>query len=279
MSKSRLIKVIDNFIPNFEYIRPLIDRVSFGDHEHKGKTYTGFGPVTLPLKKLIEEEMGFMVEFQQSHIRIGRENTPLTHYIHADSDGAQFACVVYLNDPSCETGTMFWKHKATRLDRLEQPADPDLFELFTKHISDESHWDKLEYVEAKENRAVIFDAALFHSRYPQTLPITEGQTPRLVCTIFFNKIETPTQFRIQEWGEIDDFEDYKDAQAGNYFGLVCLNTGALVRVYLDHAKSIASCVFDPGVDTLANEALVATIVEGFTYRPVKILKEARGHYD
>lgn len=269
MSKSRLIKVIDDFIPNFEYIRPLIDGVSFGDHEYKGKTYTGFGPATLPLKKLIEEEMGFMVEFQESHIRLGTENTPLTHYIHADSDGAQFACVVYLNNPSCDTGTMFWKHKSTGIDRLEQPADPCLFELFSKHISDESKWDKLEYVEAKENRAVIFDAALFHSRYPQTLPIKEGDTPRLVCTIFFNKIEVPSKFRFQQWDEIEDFEDYQDAKQGNYFGLVCESTKKLVRVYLDHKSSSATILFDAVVDTKANEALIATIVEGFTYKPFK----------
>lgn len=270
MNEPRFIKVIDNFIPNFDVVKPLLEGVEFSDHIYKGKNYTGFGKVTLPLKKLIEEEMGFMIEFKQSHVRVGRENTPLTHYIHSDSCDAQYACVLYFNEPACDTGTMFWEHKHTGLDRMGQPVDPDLFEMLSKHISDESHWNKLEYVQAKANRAVIFDSSLFHSRYPQVLPIKDGEVPRLVSTIFFNKIEVPTEFRVQQWDEIEDQEDFLDAKEGNYFGLVCKNTGALVRIYLCHTNSTASVVFDDGLDTPANEALVATIVEGFTYRPIKI---------
>lgn len=278
MTKPRFIKVIDNFIPNFDAVKPLLDGVEFGDHIYKGKNYTGFGKVTLPIKKLIEEEMGFMVQFKQSHVRVGRSNTPLTHYIHSDSCDAQYACVLYFNEPACDTGTMFWEHKSTGLDRMEQPVDSDLFEMLSKHISDEAYWNKMEYVKAKANRAVIFDSSLFHSRYPQALPIEDGQTPRLVSTIFFDKIEVPSEFRLQQWDEIEDQDDFLDAKEGNYFGLVCKDLGGLVKIYLDHTQSKASVVFENSVlDTPVNEAQVATIVDAFTYRPMKILKEAKGH--
>lgn len=277
-TKPRFIKVIDNFIPNFEVVRPLLDGVEFGDHIYKGKTYTGFGKVTLPIKKLIEEEMGFMVEFKQSHVRVGRENTPLTHYIHSDSCDAQYACVLYFNEPACDTGTMFWEHKGTGLDRMTQPVDPELFQMLSTQIDDEGFWNKLEYVKAKANRAVIFDSSLFHSRFPKTLPIKEGDTPRLVSTIFFDKIEVPSEFRFQQWDEIEDQDDFVDAKEGNYFGLVCKESQGLIQVYLDHINSKASVVFnDEQLDTPVNEAQVATIVGAFTYRPMKILKEARSH--
>jgi hypothetical protein len=265
----RFIKVIDNFLPNFELVRPLLDGVEFSDHVYKGKNYTGFGKITLPIKKLIEEEMGFMVEFKQSHVRVGTKNTPLTHYIHSDSADAQYACVLYFNEPSCDTGTMFWRHKATGLDRMKQPVDPCLFEMLSKHIGDESHWDKLEYVKAKANTAVIFDASLFHSRFPKDLPIEDGETPRLVSTIFFNKIEVPSEFRFQQWDEIEDRDDFEDAKEGNYFGLVNKSNGDLVRVYIDHNTSKASVLFSDEI-TACDKQHVAAIVDSFTYRPFEI---------
>ena len=265
-TQPRFIKVIENFLPNFELIRPLLEGVEFSDHDYKGKTYTGFGKVTLPIKKLIEEEMGFLVEFQQSHVRLGTKNTPLTHYIHSDSCDAQYACVLYLNTPACETGTMFWEHKETGLDRMTQPVDPTLFESLSKDISDESKWNKLEYVESKANRAVIFDSSLFHSRFPKDLPIEDGETPRLVSTIFFNKIEVPSEFRFQQWDEIEDRDDFEDAKEGNYFGLVNKSNEGVVRVYLDHNTSKADIVF-PEETSNTDKAHIAAIVDSLTYRP------------
>lgn len=192
----RFIQVIDNFIPGYADIRPLIDSCEFGEFGFWGKRYAGVGEYTLPLKALIEDVLGEPIYFVQSHIRLGTKHTPLTHYIHADNAAAKYACVVYLSEPDCDTGTAFWSHKALGVDRLQMPCPPEVFAKLDADIADESKWDRLEYVQAKENRAVIFDSQLFHSRYPQHLPIATGETPRLVSTIFFNKVsEAPDETR------------------------------------------------------------------------------------
>lgn len=190
----RYIKVIDNFIPkDFELIKSMVHQAHYGEYTFWEKPYYGFGQYTLPLKGLIEDVVGEPIQFVMSHLRLGNKNTPLTHYIHADNAAAKYACVVYFSEPPCETGTAFWKHRELGLDRLEYPCDPKVFELLDKCISDESKWDRLEYVAVKENRAVIFNSQLFHSRYPKDLPLDESDTPRLVCTIFFNKVsEVPS---------------------------------------------------------------------------------------
>jgi hypothetical protein len=186
----RFIKVIDDFTPLafFECVKGLVEGVEFTDYEFTGKTYVGVGGVTLPVKKWIEKHMGAPVTFTMSHVRMGNKNTPLTNYIHADNAACRYALVWYLSEPPCETGTCFWLHNETQMDRMPWPPPKDLWGAVDKDTADESKWTKLEYVEAKENRAVLFDSQLFHSRYPKGLPLEESDEPRLVCVVFFNVV-------------------------------------------------------------------------------------------
>jgi hypothetical protein len=90
-----------------------------------------------------------------------------------------------------------------------------------------------------------------------------------VSTIFFNKIEVPSEFRFQQWDEIEDRDDFEDAKEGNYFGLVNKSNGDLVRVYIDHNTSKASVLFSDEI-TACDKQHVAAIVDSFTYRPFEI---------
>ncbi len=190
MSTPRFIKVVDEFAPDlfFNTIKSLVDGVDFTEYEYAGKSYVGVGGVTLPVKKLIEKHMGKPVTFTMSHVRLGNKHTPLTNYIHADNAACKYALVWYLSEPPCETGTCFWLHNETQTDRMPWPPPKDLWEAVDKDTADESKWTKLEYVEAKENRAVLFDSQLYHSRYPKDLPLEEDDVPRLVCVVFFNVV-------------------------------------------------------------------------------------------
>lgn len=53
---------------------------------------------------------------------------------------------------------------------------------------DPDKWELLEYVEGKYNRAVIFEAPLFHSRYPIEGIGTEPENGRLVWVSHFFKM-------------------------------------------------------------------------------------------
>lgn len=185
---TRFIRVIDDFTPQefFTQIVKLVKGVEFTEYEFISKRYLGVAGLTLPIKKFIEKEMGKKVSFTMSHVRMGNEKTPLTNYIHADNAACKYACVWYLNDPPCDTGTQFWKHNETATDRMPWPPPQDLWDATDKDTQDESKWTKLEYTQAKANRAVLFDSQLFHSRYPKDLPLAEEDEPRLVFVVFFN---------------------------------------------------------------------------------------------
>jgi hypothetical protein len=201
--------VIDDFLPDFELAKRFIADVEYSDYEFGGKWYTGVGQVTLPVKALIEREVG-PIKIKHNHLRIGRKDTPLTHYIHTDNYGTALAMVLCLQSPDCVSGTAFWRHKETGLDRLELPdtrtvldseelcSDAAIaqrwrrFAYFDKAIKDESAWEMTELVESIENRALIFDANMFHSRWPKTLPVESGDKPRIVCTVFFDRLQNET---------------------------------------------------------------------------------------
>lgn len=181
-----MIRVIDNFIADFDTVRDMVMQSKFGDYEFMGKPYTGVGQVMLPVRALVEEYLGFKVDVLHGHLRIGRRDTALTHYIHADTYG-QLAMVWHFTEPKCETGTAFWTHRETGTSLMPADAMPEHFALLDADTDDESKWQRTAFVEAKENRAVLFNSKLLHSRYPCELPIDEGDTPRLVATAFFNK--------------------------------------------------------------------------------------------
>ena len=177
--------VIDDFLPDLAIVQRAIVGVEYGDHEFMGKTYTGFGAVTLPLKALIEEVCG-PISIRVSHLRKGTKATPLTHYIHADAAAAKWGMVLCLSQPKTETGTAFWKHLETGLEALPIPTPPELFAKLDRDLTDLSKWTMTEMVPTVENRALIFEAARFHSRSPKNLDIPEGEKPRIVCTTFFD---------------------------------------------------------------------------------------------
>lgn len=181
-----MIRVIDNFIPEFETVRDMVMQANFGQYEFMGKPYSGVGQVMLPVRALLEESLGFNIDFVHGHLRLGTKETALTHYIHADTY-SQMAMVLYFTEPQCETGTAFWRHKATGESLMPSNAPPDVFAMFDADIEDESKWVQQMFVKAQENRAVLFNSRLFHSRFPRELPIEEHEVPRLVATAFFNR--------------------------------------------------------------------------------------------
>lgn len=180
--------IVDDFLPDFDTANSIVQNTIFQNFDLNGKTYTGFCNALLPVKGLMEDVLGLKIAIQLGHIRKGNKNTPLTHFIHADNYGCNRAFVLFFNEPDCDTGTAFWRHKELGIDRLPEDCSPELFTRLDDDIKNPDLWEIIDYIPVKKNRAVFFNGLLFHSRFPEHLPIEEGETPRLNLALFWSAI-------------------------------------------------------------------------------------------
>lgn len=114
-------------------------------------------------------------------------------YIHSDRESGDHTCVCYLTDHAEESGTAFFQHKRTGLSAmpsfLEMRENGIMDELREDMVSrDPDKWTQLDYVRGVKNRALIFDAPLFHSRYPLEGIGTKKEDGRLVWVSHFHKL-------------------------------------------------------------------------------------------
>lgn len=116
-------------------------------------------------------------------------------YIHSDRESGNHTCVVYLTDHEETIGTAFYRHKRTGLHVM-----PSLREMQERGILDEmkadmvsrdpDKWEQLDFVRGQRNRALIFNAPLFHSRFPFEGIGNDAETGRLVWVSHFFKINS-----------------------------------------------------------------------------------------
>jgi hypothetical protein len=114
-------------------------------------------------------------------------------YIHSDRESGTHTCVVYLTDHEEESGTAFFQHKSTGLKEM-----PSFQELRESGLMDElrqdmvsrdpSKWTQLDYVRGVKNRALIFNAPLFHSRFPLDGIGSDAQSGRLVWVCHYYRL-------------------------------------------------------------------------------------------
>lgn len=102
--------------------------------------------------------------------RVTNEGTERA-YIHSDRESGDHTCVCYMTEHEEPSGTAFFRHKGTGLTEMPSFKEMNelgiLGELKADMVSrDPDKWEQIDYVEGKKNRAVIFEAPLFHSRYP-----------------------------------------------------------------------------------------------------------------
>lgn len=119
-------------------------------------------------------------------------------YIHSDRESGSFTCVAYLTDHKEESGTAFFMHKRTGLTSMPSFVEMQemgiLDELKADMVSrDPDKWIQLDYVRGIRNRALIFNAPLFHSRYPLEGIGSSLETGRMVWVSHFYKINQSGQ--------------------------------------------------------------------------------------
>lgn len=114
-------------------------------------------------------------------------------YIHSDRESGNHTCIVYLSDHEEEFGTAFFAHKRTGLREMPSFAQMSemgiLEELKRDMVSrDSDKWVQTDYVRGAYNRALIFNAPLFHSRFPLEGIGSDAESGRLIWASHFYKV-------------------------------------------------------------------------------------------
>lgn len=192
--------VVEDFCEYLDDVKESAFKAGFGTwNPNKGEVgssvYEGmgmWGDHALMLKSLVLNT-GRMLVPNSMFFRVTNEGMEKA-YIHSDRESGDHTCVCYMTDHDEPYGTAFYRHKPTGL--IEMPSfkdmnDMGILEELKKDMVDRSEdkWELIAYVEGKKNRAVIFDAPLFHSRYPLEGIGNSTEDGRLVWVSHFYHID------------------------------------------------------------------------------------------
>ena len=195
----KLVEIIDNFCPQIDAVRQSALDSGFGTWApNKGAVgssiYEGmsfYGKHAYMLKSL-GEATGLMPFPNNMFFRVTNTDTERA-YVHSDRMWGSRTCVAYLSRHEEDSGTAFFRHRATGLMEMptfEEMERMGMFELLKKDMvsGTEKEWEQLDYVRGLYNRAVIFHAPLFHSRWPKNGIGNTAESGRMVWACHFNTL-------------------------------------------------------------------------------------------
>ncbi len=188
--------VIDNFLPDAHAVREHALASTFIDWPAPdGEVYRRVCLTDVPgLRAALELAIG-PVDLLGMGYRLNFAGELPNAAIHSDLGWGTHALVLYLCDPPADgnadqCGTAFWSHRATGAYRID-PGDQDLLEQVQGDWNDESAWVQRQRVPLQFNRAVIYESALFHSRYPFSAFGEGPEDGRLIGVAFFSMAGAP----------------------------------------------------------------------------------------
>lgn len=192
-----MISIVDNFTPRIDEVRASALASGFGTwRPSKGEVgssvYDGmnfWGKHSLLLHAL-SHYWGRPVFPNNMFFRVTNEDTEAA-YVHSDRESGDYTCIVYLSNHTEKSGTGFYRHRETGMTHMpsfaEMSTDPAFFDKLKAEMvggSDE-HWEQLDFVRGIYNRAVIFDAPLFHARSPKNGFASTAEDGRMVWVCHF----------------------------------------------------------------------------------------------
>lgn len=175
--------VKDDFLPNPARVRRQAMQAPFVDWPGPdGEVYKRVFLTDVPgLQEGVEALLG-PVDMLGMAYRLNFDGEMPNAAIHSDLGWGTHALVLYLCEG--EGGTAFWQHEATGLSRMPE-GDQQAFDQLSADWNDETKWRQTNLVRVKFNRAVIYESALFHSRYPFAAFGDSPATGRLIAVAFF----------------------------------------------------------------------------------------------
>lgn len=189
------LKVIDDFYPLPEELRECALSIPDKDEVFDGHTYRGWRRYEHAgfegmMRERLANIMGWDVEIKLHSFVVATRKFETTQWIHADTIGAQYACVLHLHHGN--GGTAFWRHIQTG----EETQGPALVEKLggaeatVKRISEDGQtkdaWEMTSLAGAKFNRIYIYPSNLFHSRWPKQAFGETQDDARITWVAFFN---------------------------------------------------------------------------------------------
>ena len=175
--------IIDNFYP---YPNELRDMALEADYEDwlgpDGQIYKRISRVEIPGLVTILENLFGPIEMLGMGFRLNFNEEEPNAAIHSDLGWGTHALVLYLSDG--ESGTAFWDHRESQTSRIDV-GQSELFEQICSEWNQEEKWKLREFVPMLFNRAIIYESALFHSRYPFKAFGDSPETGRLIAVAFF----------------------------------------------------------------------------------------------
>lgn len=176
--------VIDDFMPGLREQALAAEYVDWEGYD--GQVYKRVSLTPIPgLQERVEAVMG-PVNMLGMGYRLNFNGELPNAAIHSDMGWGTHALVLYLSEG--EGGTAFWRHKATGAHRIEA-GDVALYEAVKDDWDDASKWEQYGLCEMKLDRAVIYESALFHSRWPFAAFGNDEASGRLVAVAFFTPKE------------------------------------------------------------------------------------------
>ncbi len=172
--------VIDNFIGAADAIRESALKSGFGSwapasSEFGPDHYTGLNYIGrhTEMVRQLAGVCGQPIYPNAMFFRVTNADT-LAAYVHTDREDGEYTAIVYLSKHEDESsGTRFFQHRRTGAYVMESHEEllkkPDEFARLKAEMmgASDEHWKELHFVRGLYNRALIFDARLFHARSPK----------------------------------------------------------------------------------------------------------------
>lgn len=175
----RELMVVDHFLSNPQAVRQSALLSGFGTWKpNKGEVgssiYDGmnFWGDHGTLLRALDQATQYTIFPNSMFFRVTYENTEGA-YVHSDREAGDYTAIVYLSEHDEGSGTGFYKHRETGLTRMpsfaQLAAEPEFFEQLKREmvLGSPDHWEQVKFVPGDFNRALIFDAPLFHARSPK----------------------------------------------------------------------------------------------------------------
>ena len=175
--------VLDGFLRDPEAVRALALAADYIDWTgHDGEVYKRICITEVPgVREGIESVFG-PVEMLGMGFRLNYGGELPNTAIHSDLGWGTHALVLYLSEG--EGGTAFWRHNATGADRIDV-GDVALWEAVRDDWNRAEAWTQTGLCGIKFNRAVMYEGALFHSRWPFAAFGDGPGDGRLIAVAFF----------------------------------------------------------------------------------------------
>lgn len=181
--------VVDDFLQTYPALRAHADTADFADYRNPtdGVVYPYIctdipAEVRAEVQARLDAELKRPVAIRTLFMRLSPAGVRAPHAVHTDNSMGRGSLMLYLTDK--EGGTGFAEHRALRI-RSAPTNDSDLIRTI-KDAHDMGNWKLWARCSARENRACIFPAELFHVALPVGGYGWGKQDARLVLTAFFD---------------------------------------------------------------------------------------------